>query len=594
MAWAFQPLPLGGASSAGTPFSAAEVPSTRGAEPLRRPHDAAPYAQSLAFVPATTAPVEPTLAAVPPVAPRFRRHDAATYALTLAFVPAPAAAAVPALATVLPAVPTSRRFSAAAYALTLAFVPLLAASPTEAAPGQGGAIARGAEQRQYQAFVGPLVPLGGETITVDKWQGTQPDRLTARSVSPASSVVAPVHVPDVTQPVPVLSWKSIAPDLVRAARRGVGREGSVGPLLVVVAPAVPDLSWQSAPSIPSVPRPRRPLGGRVEVPDPSALASGPGLTWHHAPAVPARLRPRPSTGAVGVVAPPTPAAVVALDWYVPPALGRMPRKAALPADALTGPVEPPPIVLSWAPTVPGPTVRPSRVVAPGAVMPVEPVVSTPPTTAASPAQQGGAVLRGARVVQYQALAGPVLVPPPAVVVPYDWRQPASTPRQGVVRRPSGTVAPVAIVAPAVPGMPWQPMWTLPRRRIVRPSGGLVAPVYVPGVTVAVPAGLPWRPHYPDRVFPRRRAIERGWFGYPFLWPDAAVVVAVGNLWEDISATPGGSLFTGTPPADTGATSFGSPAAGAGTSPFDTGAPDTGTSVFGAPPTPKGKSPWDLP
>lgn len=595
MSWVFQPLPLGGASSAGTPFSAAEVPSAPAAAPPRRRHDAAPYAQSLAFVHAPTAAVQPTLAAVLPEAPPSRRQVSAPYTQALAFVQAPAV--VPLLAAVLPVVPQPRRVSVAAYALSLAFVPLLAAAPTEAAPALGGDIVRGSRQGQYQAVTAPVfVPSAGETVTLDKWKGTQPDHLAPRRVRPASSVVAPLHVPDVTQPVTALSWRSVAPELVRRARQGVGRDSAVEPIRVVEVPSA--ASWHPAPTVPPARRVVRPQGGTVAVPDPSALAIGPGLTWHHAPeAVASRPSLRPSTGSTGVVAPPTAPAIVPLDWYAPPTLGRMPQKAPRPVAALTGPVTviPPAVVLGWTPAFPDAIGRPARTALIAAVNPVAPVAAATPPTSASPAQQGGAVLRGARVIQYQAVTGPVVVPPPAVVPPHDWHQAPSTPRRRVVRRPTGeTASPVAVVAPAVPGMAWHPLQQgPPRRRIVRPVGGLVAPVYVPGVTVAVPAGLPWRPQYPDRVFPRRRAIERGWFGYPFIWPDAAVVVAVGNLWEDISATPGATPH-GSPVADTGASPFTSVTPTNGASPFGVGAADTGTSPFGPPPSPSGKSPWDLP
>ena len=121
-------------------------------------------------------------------------------------------------------VPVRRRYAAAVYALSLAFVPLVVATATATATAeQGGDVARAGETRQYHAVTGPvLVPAAaGETITIDKWKGTQPDRLQPRPYRTQHTGAAPIVVPDVTTPAPVLSWAGTFPASQRLPARSL-------------------------------------------------------------------------------------------------------------------------------------------------------------------------------------------------------------------------------------------------------------------------------------------------------------------------------------------------------------------------------------
>lgn len=560
--------------------------------------------------------------------------------------------------------PVRRRYAAAVYALSLAFVPLVVATATASAPAeQGGESARRGEVRQYQALVGPVVvPAAGETITLDKWKGTSPDRLQPRPRRPQPAGVAPIVVPDVTTPAPVLSWAGTFPASQRLPARSLPLGGTV--LVTPQAPPSVDLSWLPQ----ETPRHRRPafVGGQAWVAPlsvPDVTQPAPPLSWAARVSpqpVQRRRAPYPLTAPPVEVTPPPP--LPPLTWLVPQTLGRMPKDGpAIQYSPVTGPVLE--LDHGWQPQAPVAPPRRLPVRVGGSVGIIEPIAPPPPETATAPAHQGGDVARAGETRQYQAVTGPVLVPAPAAVVVDGWLH---TTRPGPIRRPSRPiVAGASVVAPPAPPaatptgwlvpqtvgrMPkdgpaiqyapvtgpvevapdfgWWPREQAPRRlppARVAARTAVVAPVTVPtaaatpfgwwqqpprpplrprrpaGQGTAPPAvivppgpgGLEWRPVYPAFVPARRQPVERGRVAYPFVWPDAVVIVPEGNLWEDISDTPGSGPF-GAGAADTGTSPFGPPPASAGASPFGTGAADTGTSPFGAPPTPSGRSPWDPP
>jgi hypothetical protein len=74
----------------------------------------------------------------------------------------------------------------------------------------GGLVA--AKLLQYQALAAPVVVAVSETVTLDKWY--RPDTIPARigpRLVPVGRVVAPLHVPDVTDAVTPLSWRATYP-----------------------------------------------------------------------------------------------------------------------------------------------------------------------------------------------------------------------------------------------------------------------------------------------------------------------------------------------------------------------------------------------
>lgn len=155
--------------------------------------------------------------------------------------------------------------------------------------------------------------------------------------------------------------------------------------------------------------------------------------------------------------------------------------------------------------------------------------------------------------------------------------PVPDPVRPVTGRPQGLVAasvsayrstPIALIAqPASlpPGLRHTLAPTAPVRRPPTVAAGVYPPTLV--VSASAPSGGQWGTLPPRGAV--SLAVRRLVYG-----PDPGSIPpdttpASGNLWEDITQTPG-------------ATPYGAPVAG------------TGTSPFGAPPTPRGKSPWDLP
>lgn len=513
--------------------------------------------------------------------------------LPLADPTAPTAPALDSWIGSAPARPVRRRHALAVYVAALAFVPVIASAASEdAAPGtQGGEPPSTRQTVQYQALTGPVaIPAAvGETITVDKWHG-QSVMPVRRVTSPASAVVAPIHVPDVTAPVEPLAWAPCAPD--RLPRRWPNPSPSLAaPLAVpdVTAPVAP-LSW--APVAPPM-LARRPVAPRPETVGPLVDVAAPTVDqpWV-APLMPGRRPTRPvSPSAVApLYVPDVTAAVPDLSWRVEPApLARLARRP--PRVTLTAPVAPetpsaapgqpdaPPAIVArrtpWRPL--GGVTAP--VLVPDVTQPVPPLSWLARTR--EPAPRRTARLGAAGVLPpYQ----------PAATVSLDWLYRAPDPRRRPAPRPlSGVVGPVVFASAAPVG--WaatdaQPIRLLRRR----PSTVVAAPVLVPaaGETVTLDK---WYapPSRPVRAVVRPQAPDRS-----LAWQVASVEpVPTGNLWEDISQTPGDTPH-GTPVAGSGASPFDTPISMTGASPFETPATDTGTSPFGAPPAASGRSPWDTP
>ena len=222
-----------------------------------------------------------------------------------------------------PQVPSHRPRSVAVYALSLAFVPVLAVAP--------------------------------ETITLDKWAPRYPDQIARRAVQQPSGGVAPVFVPDVTQPVPLGSWAPTYPD--RLSRSRV----TFAPTVFVATVAAPDLGLiEWAPRYPDHTLGRRrvanfqTLASPVFVPD--VTEPVPTLAW--APRYPDRIpkRRRP-VDVPPVFVPDVTPPVPALAWaprYPDRVPGRR-RVAVFPlpvAPVFVPDVTTPVPARSWAPVFP--------------------------------------------------------------------------------------------------------------------------------------------------------------------------------------------------------------------------------------------------
>jgi len=374
-------------------------------------------------------------------------------------------------------VPVRRRYAAAVYALSLAFVPLVVATVTATAPAeQGSDVARAGETRQYHAVTGPvLVPaVVGETLTIDKWKGTQPDRLQPRPYRTQHTGTAPIVVPDVTTPAPVLSWAGTFPASQRLPARSLPLGGTV--LVTPQAPPSVDLSWLPQ----EAPLHRRPalVGGQAWVAPlsvPDVTQPAPALSWR-------AVGPDRVWGRARVAAFPQPAAPVAVP-------------------DVTAPVVP----LSWRPIAPDRLARPSR----PASQTVAPIVVpdvTQPVPPLSWAARLSEVQRLARRGPIAGVVAPVVTPAPATPVDLDWWQAATlAPRTPARRLTLGSVGPVApvvvaVTPPVLPALSGRP----PARAGWRLHSEAVAPLYVPDVTTPAPV-LAWQRQAPD---PARRAVRR--------------------------------------------------------------------------------------
>ena len=122
--------------------------------------------------------------------------------------------ATPAQPYIGPSVAIRRGWAAAVFVTSLAFVPVIAAASSAESPSvQGGSPPPAICSLQYQSITGPvLVPAAAPAVLTDWLIHTSvPIRQLAR---PSGGAVAPVFVPDTTQPVTAHSWAPRYPDRV--------------------------------------------------------------------------------------------------------------------------------------------------------------------------------------------------------------------------------------------------------------------------------------------------------------------------------------------------------------------------------------------
>jgi len=430
-----------------------------------------------------------------------------------------------------PARPVVRPYARAAYVLALAFVPLVAAASLDAASGtQGGHPPIALTTLQYQAITGPvLVPAeAGETVTLDKWISQPPGR-PALAWRPSGETVAPLYVPDVTQPVTARSWAPSYPDRVPAAPRPVDYQQSVAPLYVadVTAPA-PTIGRAFYPDrVPGLPRAAEFPQAVAPLFVPDVTSPAPSLAW--APTYPDRVPAKPRAADFPYI----PAPLVVADVTDPPplrawapSLADVVRRPLVVVGVRVAPlvvadVTDPAPLRSWSAVAPD-VIR-ARVLPPigGTVAPVAPVADAPSTSAA-PAVQGGAPPLSATTLQYQSLTGPVLVPFVAPPPAPDFWLPTLPTRPTLRDGPAIQYAPIAGPVEFVVETGWLSQAPDLVRHDTRPTGGTVAPLHVPDVTDPVPA-LSWAPTYPDRIPPHPRPVSVGLSVAPLYVPDVTVV-----------------------------------------------------------------------
>lgn len=315
--------------------------------------------------------------------------------------------------------------------------------------------------------VGPLVPLVSAPPDVLPAATFRPVRAGLR---PLGGPVAPLYVPDVTAPVPALSWQ---PSGLVVVRRGVLRPLPALSAPVTVPAVVPPLSWH-APGGGGRPRLRA-----LVVPTISGPVEGWRVPTDWRPHAPDRLfaRPRPFTLGSGVVEPIPPATP---DTATAPAVqgGETPWR---PLDGqyqwVAAPVVvPTPVVVPWFAAELPPPVR--RSTPPNGTLGVlAPVVTTPaPETAVAPAAQGGIVPWSNADRQYPASVEPFV--PAIVPAPLGWYPVVPLAPARRVGRPTGSVvAPVVVVPPPV-SVSWLPLVAAPGRLVRRPGSGLPSVVVV--------------------------------------------------------------------------------------------------------------------
>ena len=489
MSWVFQPLPLGGASSAGTSFSAAEVPSSQAVVPVRRRYAAAVYALALAFVPLVATATAANAAAAQGGATARRGAPRQYHALAGPVL-------VPSTAESLTLdkwkgtapdrlQPRPHRPQPAGVA------PIFVPDATTPAPALAWA---GTFPAAVRPPARPL-PLGGVVLatppappTVDlSWlpQGTAPSR---RLRSPVAAAVAPLVVPDVTQPAPALSWRPVAPDRVWGRVRVPAFPQPAAPLVVpdVTAPVVP-LSWRPVTADRVWGRARVVVFPQAVAPVvvPDVTTPAPPLSWAaRLPAAVARVRLAPISEIAAPVVTPAPA-VLSLDWWQPPTLLRR-TQGGRNAPGSVGPVAP--VVTTPPPVLPALSLRPSARVGvrppSGGVAPLYVPDVTAPAPLLSWQPQGLALVRRAPARPAPVLSAPLQVAPVALT---EWRPsfpdrlPAPLRRLpmgvGVVEPPA---AATAAALPAVQGgeVPW--------RCLDGQYQVVAAPVLVPAVV-----DVPW-------------------------------------------------------------------------------------------------------
>jgi len=312
-------------------------------------------------------------------------------------------------------------------------------------------------------------PLPPAAPVPDQWVPTYPDRVAPIQRPRPSEAVAPLHVPDVTDPVPALSWAPTYPDRIV-------RPQLTGPLVsahpvepIAAAAAVITLGGTQG-------------GGHVR-----------GLRSLQYVAVAAPVL-------VPAVAPET----ITVEKWLPRI--SVPVRRRPDVNRITW------VEFSEVEDIPGVpvVVYPDRIVRrrpvqlPQQVGPL--VVPAPPVAPDQwPPSYPDRVLAARRAPQYPAVTAPLFVPDVTQPAPaLSW---APTYPERVRRTPrtpglflARNIEPVsAVVAPAQ----WWPVYPpfVPRARRVPVFPSVTAPLYVPDVTVVVPR-LSWAPVYPSRIWRR--------------------------------------------------------------------------------------------
>jgi predicted small lipoprotein YifL len=234
----------------------------------------------------------------------------------------------------------------------------------------------------YDSTVTPIVVAAPETITLDKWEGSAPDRVPVALRVPQGGTVAPLYVPDVTVVAPPLSWQALAAD--RPTRRpNPVFDSTVAPVSVQAPAETVTLDKWAGNAPEPLRRAWRPLGGAVAplyVPDVTVVA--PPLSWlGTGSGRPAVLGVRPYDSTVAPVTTAAPAETITLDKWQSPAVvvaravRRQPGGSVAPLYVADVTVVPP--LLSWSPIAPAIVPR-LRVLRPlGAVVAnVEPILYT--------------------------------------------------------------------------------------------------------------------------------------------------------------------------------------------------------------------------
>lgn len=344
-----------------------------------------------------------------------------------------------------------------------------------------------------------LVPLVAAAVSADVATGVQggspPSRATTLQYQ---SLTGPVFVPaEAGETVTLDKWASQPPGRPRLAWRPEG--GTVAPVFVPdVTVAVPPLSW--APDAPDL------LGRRT----PSRYDST---------VEPFQIE--------------APAETVTLDKWHSRSVD-VPRRVLRPEGGTVAPLHVPDVTdpvtaNAWAPTYPDrvPGLRRSVVIG-GHVAPVEPVAAGAVSLDAAPGVQGGAPPARLATIQYQALAGPVVVPVAAPTVALDWFAPSALrpERDGPAIQYAPLTGPVQLVL----DLDWLPTLAQPRARVTRPRSETVAPVTVPAAAPETITLDKWHSPAAD-VIRRVRRPSAGETVAPVETPAAAPETVTVDKWH---------------------------------------------------------------
>lgn len=237
-----------------------------------------------------------------------------------------------------------------------------------------------------------------------------------------SSQNRPLFVPDVTNPVPALSWAPRYPGQIlrRKSTHPAYQSFAVDPTTPAQAPATPT-DWRPVYPGPQT-RPWRAAAYRSFTVDPTTPAAAPVSPLDWLPGYPGQVFRKSGHAAYRpfVVDPTTPAAAppVSLDWLPTyPGPTRRAWPGALYRPFTTDPTTPTvaaPSPLDWLPRYPVPIRRPW----PGAVYRAFVV---DPTTPYAPAGMEWAPTYPSQVVRLRRVTLPYVVVPVAPPVPTDWR-----------------------------------------------------------------------------------------------------------------------------------------------------------------------------